>query len=110
MADIQDQINRILSDPDALKQVQSLGEQLGLTGSAPREEKKSENALSVQGLSSLASLAPLLNGSGDDEVSRLLTALRPFLGEEKRRKLDRASQIIKFARLIPLIKDSGILK
>ena len=30
MADIQDKINEILSNPEALRQVQSLGEQLGL--------------------------------------------------------------------------------
>ena len=30
MSEIQDKINQILSNPEALKQVQSLGEQLGL--------------------------------------------------------------------------------
>lgn len=111
MADIQDQINKILSDPEALRQVQSLGEQLGISGakSEPQrpEPAKSGSPSQLSQLSSLSALAPLIN-SGDDDVSRLLDALRPFLGSDKRQKLDRASQIIKFARLIPLIKDSGL--
>ena len=51
MADIQDKINEILSNPEALRQVQSLGEQLGLagTGNAPEKpqppEKKNELSL-----------------------------------------------------------------
>lgn len=49
MADIQDKINEILSNPEALRQVQSLGEQLGLAGNAPEKpqppEKKNELSL-----------------------------------------------------------------
>ncbi len=35
MSEIQDQINRILSNPDALKQVQSLGETIGADKISP---------------------------------------------------------------------------
>ena len=44
----------------------------------------------------------------DDDVSRLLNALRPFLSEEKQQKLDRAQRLMKLVRIIPLIKDSGV--
>ena len=46
--------------------------------------------------------------SADDEVSRLLNALRPFLGEEKLRRLDQAQRLMKLIKVIPLIKDSGL--
>ena len=76
MSEMQDAINQILSDPEAMKQVQSLGEQLGLSKPQPKPEP--------EGLGALTKLAPLMNSfSADDEVSRLLEALRPFLGEEK---------------------------
>ena len=40
MPDMQEQINKILSNPEALRQVQSLGEQLGLNvNSAPQPPK-----------------------------------------------------------------------
>ncbi|MBQ1839372.1 MAG: hypothetical protein II127_07120, partial [Ruminococcus sp.] len=94
-------INQILSDPEAMKQVQSLGEQLGLSKPQPKPEP--------EGLGALTKLAPLMNSfSADDEVSRLLEALRPFLGEEKRRRLDQAARLMRLIKVIPLIKDSGL--
>lgn len=42
MPDLQDKLNQILSNPEALKQVQSLGEQLGLTGKGGQLELTKE--------------------------------------------------------------------
>ena len=101
MSEMQDAINQILSNPEAMKQVQSLGEQLGLSKPQPKPEP--------EGLGALTKLAPLMNSfSADDEVSRLLEALRPFLGEEKRRRLDQAARLMRLIKVIPLIKDSGL--
>ena len=101
MSEMQDAIHQILSDPEAMKQVQSLGEQLGLSKPQPKPEP--------EGLGALTKLAPLMNRfSADDEVSRLLEALRPFLGEEKRRRLDQAARLMRLIKVIPLIKDSGL--
>ena len=101
MSEMQDAINQILSDPEAMKQVQSLGEQLGLSKPQPKPEP--------EGLGALTKLAPLMNSfSADDEVSRLFEALRPFLGEEKRRRLDQAARLMRLIKVIPLIKDSGL--
>ena len=104
MSEMQDAINQILSDPDAMKQVQSLGEQLGLNNPPPaKSEPQSEM------LGAMQSLAPLMNHfSADDEVTRLLNALRPFLGEEKLRRLDQAQRLMKLIKVIPLLKDSGL--
>ena len=60
-------------------------------------------------LGAMQSLAPLMSSySVDDEVSRLLNALRPFLGEEKLRRLDQAQRLMKLIKVIPLLKDSGL--
>lgn len=110
MSDIQDQINKILSDPEALKQVQSLGAQLGLSGAEPKKpEPKPEPPAGGEMMSAITQLAPMMSSfSQDDEVSRLLSSLRPFLSEEKRQKLDKAQRLMKLVRIIPLIKDSGL--
>nr|WP_316611567.1 hypothetical protein [uncultured Ruminococcus sp.] len=103
MSEMQDALNQILSNPEAMKQVQSLGEQLGLNKPAPKPEPKNEM------LGAMQSLAPLMSSySADDEVSRLLNALRPFLGEEKLRRLDQAQRLMKLIKVIPLLKDSGL--
>ena len=111
MSDIQDKINQILNDPEALRQVQSLGAQLGLSGSAPSDPAPAPKPPESGGdmMTALTSLAPMMSRfSEDDDVSRLLGALRPFLSEEKQQKLDRAQRLMKLVRIIPLIKDSGL--
>ncbi|EKC62177.1 hypothetical protein OBE_08100, partial [human gut metagenome] len=47
MSDLQDKLNQILQNPEAMKQVQSLGAQLGLTGEQkqPPKPKPPENNL-----------------------------------------------------------------
>ena len=93
MADIQDKINEILSNPEALRQVQSLGEQLGLSGNAPEKpqppEKKNELSLPTDFMNddiakSLIKILPAVKSIGcEDDTTRLLNALRPFLSCEK---------------------------
>ena len=114
MSEIQDTINQILSNPEAMRQVQSLGEQLGLsTNSAPQPAPQPQPVSPPhqnEMLGAMTSLAPLMSSfTANDEVSNLLNALRPFLGEEKLRRLDQAQRLMKLIKVIPLIKDSGLL-
>lgn len=113
MSEIQDKINQILSNPEALKQVQSLGEQLGLKPSVPEPKQISEpqnNAFGDDMLKAFTKIAPMMRSlKSDDDTTRLLEALRPFLSEEKRKRLDQAEKMIKLIKFIPLIKDNGIL-
>ena len=109
--DIQDKISQIMSDPEAMQQVRSLGKMLGLSTEQPAEPKpEPEDELSGELISKLTSLAPLLSKTGeDDDAARLLSALRPFLSEEKRLKLDSAKRMLRILRLLPVIRDSGLL-
>ena len=98
MSELEDKINQILSDPEALKQVQSLGEQLGLSQSPPEPPKLPPSSVPVSDdmLGTITRLAPLMQSfKSDDDTTRLLNALKPFLSEDKRQKLDRAEKLIK---------------
>lgn len=126
MDDLQNAISQIMSDPEALKQVQSLGEQLGLTGNsikAPEEKPKlpelpQNDMTSLLGndalfgndaLSGITKIMPILNMvKQEDETTRLLMALRPFLSEEKRKKLDDAKKMLQFMKVLPLLKNGGL--
>ncbi len=116
MSDIQDKLNQILSNPDALKQVQSLGEQLGLTSqqpaNSPPPKPKPDNPLSSISpdmLGAVTKLAPLMNSfRGDDDTTRLLHSLRPFLCAERQEKLDKAEKMLKMLRMLPLLKENGL--
>lgn len=118
MADIQDKINEILSNPEALRQVQSLGEQLGLSRNAPEKpqppEKKNELSLPTDFMNddiakSLIKILPAVKSIGcEDDTTRLLNALRPFLSCEKQEKLDKAEKMLKLFKILPLLKDINI--
>ena len=118
MADIQDKINEILSNPEALRQVQSLGEQLVFSGNAPEQpqppEKKNELSLPTDFMNddiakSLIKILPAVKSIGcEDDTTRLLNALRPFLSCEKQEKLDKAEKMLKLFKILPLLKDINI--
>ncbi|MEE0875550.1 MAG: hypothetical protein UIH27_19145 [Ruminococcus sp.] len=113
MSDIQDQINQILNNPEAMQQVRSLGAKLGLDASpsAPSAPSSPQQQSGDSGdlTRALGTLAPLMKrASAGDETAALLNALRPFLSEERALRLDQAQRLMKLMKLIPLIKDSGL--
>lgn len=122
MDDLSSKINEILSDPQALEQIKGLGEMLGLSNTSEKPEKppkpaqSSDNMLSAltggispDMLSLFSKIAPLMsNISKEDDTTRLLYALRPFLSDGRKKKLDEASKILKMMKLLPLIKETNI--
>jgi hypothetical protein len=115
MADIQDKINEILSNPEALRQVQSLGEQLGLAGNTPEKPKPTENKkelslpnelLNDDITKSLFKILPTIKSIGsEDNTTRLLNALSC----ERQEKLDKAEKMLKLFKILPLLKDVNFL-
>ena len=119
MADWQEQLNSILSDPDAMAQIVSLAQSIsggasadgspssaGSTQAPPEKSGTDASGAALGGLDPELSrrLLPLLsqlNRTESSETTALLLALRPFLSEKRREKVDRAAQL---ARLIHLGK------
>lgn len=114
MENIQDKIAEIMADPEALKQVRDLGKTLGLGSdepSAPEPEAESKTQFSGEALGAVTKLMPLLSmANQEDDTSRLLAALRPFLSEEKCRKLDSAKRMLKIMKLLPALKEGGLFE
>ena len=123
MGDFEEKLNAILSSPEAMAQVASLAQSLGQqNGEAPPQKPSAPESVpqappnppaSADGLSGLLGsldpsmmqkLLPLLgelNSQRTSEREQLLYALRPFLKESRRDKIDKALQV---ARLIHLGK------
>ena len=116
MSDLQDKLNQILQNPEAMKQVQSLGAQLGLTGEQkqpPKPKPPENNLMSVLGgddtIGTIAKFAPLLSSlNNSDDTTRLLDSLRLFLSHERQEKLDKAEKMLKLFRLMPLLRENGL--
>lgn len=79
------------------------------------DEKNSELSVfdsfsSPQLLSLIPKIAPLLSDIGkEDDTTRFLHSLRPFLSDKRKEKLDEASKLIRMMRLFSLIKDTNLL-
>ena len=121
MSGLEDKLSGILSDPEAVSKLKSLGQALGLdtSGSLPAKPKaQPQQSLGLpfmgqsgndETLSALMRLAPLLSDMGkDDETACLLNALKPFLSEQRRLRLEQAGKMLKVMRLLPIIRGSGI--
>ena len=113
MADWQEQLNTILSDPDAMARIASLAQSIsgkdGGKPSAPPPEPRTDPPtadappiqLDPELLRRLVPLARQFNRPESSDAAAFLHALRPFLSEKRRDKVERAAQL---ARLIHLGK------
>lgn len=115
MAEFNEKLNSLLSNPDAMAQIMQLAQSLSgpqSTQSAPPPPPpppSGENPLSS--LSSLASsidpamlarLLPLvqeLGSQSDTNARQLLSALRPYLKPERQEKMERALQLARLFHL-----------
>ena len=142
MSELEEKLEGILGNPQAMAQIMSLAQSLNLGGPGQSpdqgqpQEPQSEpegasvppaapappaspppaapaglgeglggmlgalNSLDTGTLSAAARLMGQFNSGGDDQRTALLTALRPFVKEERYAKLDKAIQIARLSRLI----------
>lgn len=126
MSDFEEKLNAILSNPDAMAQVASLAQSLGggngapATSAADAQDQPAQpppngasepaapdpgNLSSLLGqidpvmIQRLLPLAQELNSPQDHQRKQFLYALRPYLRESRRDKIDRALQIAKMLHL-----------
>lgn len=113
MGEFEEKLNSILGDQQAMGQIMALAQSLGK--SSPQEEQEdtppSQSSDDAPDLSQLmGSIDPKMMQLGmrlmreyqqdDSQNTALLQALRPYLREERRSRLDKAVQIAKMSRLL----------
>ncbi len=130
MGEFDDKLNEILSSPDTMNQIMSIANSISSGNSAPPENQDQAQSSRPSQPSApsidLSSLTSLLGGgdsplSGldpsmigklmelmqeyrreDDDKAALLTAIRPFLRDERGARIDRVIQVTKLSRVIKL--------
>lgn len=126
MDDISAAIRSVLNDPQSMAQIQGILNSLGADSAPPAPAQNTGSAANPLSallpamnasqadnpmMTMLMRAAPLLTAANqEDDATRLLAALRPLLGEARRKKLDEASRILKLLHLLPLLRESGILQ
>ncbi len=126
MDELAQKLSEIMSNPSAMEKLKGLT--AGLFGNNNssnndnnnKSEQKSNNFSNIlenfntpnnDNIKLITKLIPMLNAiNRDDDSTRLLNALRPFLSNEKQKRLDDAIKLIQTIKILPLIKNSGLLK
>lgn len=97
MADFNEVLSRVLSDPDAMTQLNSLASNLGLSQSsskpAPAQSPADPGSLMNTLLRSSSQFGQ------DAQLTALVRALKPFLRPERAQRLDAAVQVAKVSQL-----------
>ncbi len=96
MSELQDTLQKIMSDPEAMRQVQSLGKQLGLGESTPAPPPAPvQSPVSGDMMAAFSKLAPLMNAAKPSDETTAAAAVF------ERRKAGTAEQRPKAAESDP---------
>lgn len=96
MGGLEEQIAGILNDPKQMQEISALARSL-MGASEPAQSAAGETGGEA---ALLSRIAPILSSTGESEA--LLAAMRPYLSEKRRGKLNRALQVAKLARIAKL--------
>lgn len=115
--DITSKITDLLNDPESMKKFGEFAS--GFLNSSEKSENQLDNTFSNNSdisidpsqMSSIIKIVTALkkNSSAEDDNTRLLTALKPHLSKERGKKIDKAVSLMRIAKLLPVLKESGIM-
>ena len=97
MSEFEDKINNLLSDPEEMGRLAQLASQLmdgGLPGAPPPKggQEPSEPDL-------MAMVGKVMGGLGGGKKAPLTSALGPYLGENRRSRLEKAMRMAQMAKM-----------
>ena len=109
MEDLSAKLSGILSDPEAMKELTALASELGVNTPGVHKEPEPQPPADPSVLSVMSGLIPLMGSlRQEDDTTRLLDAIRPFLSDERKEKLDKAKKLLRMMKLLPLLKDLNL--
>ncbi len=113
MDDLSEKLAGLLNDPDTMNRVRQMAENLLGEPEQPKPASPIEDIGGMLGAGELQTIMQIisrLKSGGNDPRTQLLTALKPHLSEPRQEKVDTAIKILKMLEILPLMKDSGLLK
>ncbi len=123
MDDVMDKVSGLLSDEESVRQLSELakmfmseaGDGSAETAQEPTSgEDRGESSDSSGGMPDIETILKLTSLAGaftqHDKNADLLLALKPHLGEEKQKRVDRAVKLLKLIAVWNMAKESGLLK
>lgn len=116
-----DKISGLLSDEESVRQLSELAKMfMSESGEEAPEGESAETSASPDssdgagGMPDIDTLLKLTSLAGaftqNDRNTELLMALKPHLGEEKQKKVDKAVKLLRLIAVWNIAKESGLLK
>ncbi len=122
MDDMSQKLMSLMNDPEIMSKIQGLSgllsqdskqEQIKPPEPKPPEPhpKSNEQMLPLDMMGTMMKIMPIINSmKEEDETTRLLKALRPFLSEARRKKLDEGIRLMRIMRMLPLLKGTDMFE
>ena len=119
MEDLSEKLTQLLSSPEGMSKIQSAMAALGgmMEESAPSPPPSSAPtptpSLPDMGvdMTTLSKILPLLGHlNQENEDTRLLAALRPYLHGQRAERLEESMRMMKLMKLLPLLTEGGIAR
>lgn len=116
MDDISEKLADLLNDPDSLKKVREMAE--NILGNNQKNDSPPKSDLgSLFGddidpaqIGKIISVMSRLKSDRDDNRTKLLLALKPHLSTPRQEKVDTAIKLLKLIDLLPFLKESGMFE
>lgn len=109
MEDLSEKLTQMLSSPEGMQKIQSamaaLGGMMGEEETPPPPPPPSDGGID---LSAVSKILPLLgNMNQENEDTRLLAALRPYLHGQRAERLEESMRLLRLMKLLPLLTEGG---
>ena len=105
MAELEDKLNALLSDPNMMQQIMSMAQSIGGAQAAKPEGIPDIDPNMLKKISLLAN-----QGSIDKNQQTLLKALHPYLSQQRIRKLEKAMRAAHMAKAATGVLGSGVFQ
>ncbi len=125
MSDLSSQISQILGNPEMVEQIKNLsglfGQSADSVSSSAEKSQQSQPSVPAQtsspldllgsdGLQTAMRFMPILNElRQEDDTTRLLRAIKPFLSPERQEKLEEAIKLLRIIRILPFLRNQGLM-
>jgi len=104
VSEFEDRINSILSDPEQMNKITNLAKSF-MGGESSRQSEGTDivSQLGIDG-ATIGRISRLINAgnSGNNEKQALLEAMKPYLSEKRRVKMDKALKLARLAKIAQL--------
>ncbi len=107
MEDLSEKLTQLLSSPEGMSKIQSAMSALGgmMGEDTPPPPPQADMGVDMAMISKILPLLGNLNQENED--TRLLAALRPYLHGQRAERLEESMRLMKLMQLLPLLTEGG---